>query len=82
MQMQFDFIGVIVYSLGLLLWFPLWHLLVGYGLLRKMKLLYLVFLGAPFVFIVNIILAFFARDRKSTRLNSSHSSVSRMPSSA
>ena len=60
MQMQFDFIGVIVYSLGLLLWFPLWHLLVGYGLLRKMKLLYLVFLGAPFVFIVNIILAFFA----------------------
>jgi len=59
-MMQFDFIGLIVYSLGLLLWFLIWHYLVGYSLLRKLKLLYLAFLGAPFVFIVNIILTFFA----------------------
>ena len=57
---QYDFIAVIVYSLGLLLWFVVWHYLVGYSLLRKLKLLYISFLGAPFVFLVNIILAFFS----------------------
>jgi hypothetical protein len=60
-MIQFDFIALIVYSFGLLFWFPLWHYLVGYSLLRKMKLLYISFLGAPFVFIVNIILAFFSK---------------------
>ncbi len=57
-MIQFDFIGTIVYSLGLLLWFLVWHYLVGYSLLRKLKLLYIAFFGAPFVFIVNIILGF------------------------
>ena len=59
-MIQFDFIALIVYSLGFLLWFPIWHYLVGYSLLRKLKLLYIAFLGAPFVFIVNIILAFYS----------------------
>jgi len=37
--MQYDFIGVAVYSVGLILWFLVWHLLVGYRLLGKLKLL-------------------------------------------
>jgi hypothetical protein len=59
-MIQYDFIAVIVYSLGFILWFPLWHFLVGYSLLGKMKLLYIAFLGAPFVFLTNIVLAFFS----------------------
>jgi hypothetical protein len=59
-MIQYDFIGLIVYSIGLLLWFFIWHFLVGYSLLKKMKLLYISFLGAPFVFIVNIIVSFFS----------------------
>jgi hypothetical protein len=59
-MIQFDFIGPLVYSLGLLLWFLVWHYLVGYSLLRKVKLLYIAFFGAPFVFIVNIILGFYS----------------------
>ena len=60
-MIQYDFIGLIVYSIGLLLWFLVWHFLVGYSLLKKMKLLYISFLGAPFVFVVNIILSFFSQ---------------------
>ena len=59
-MMQFDFIASIVYLLGLLFWFPLWHYLVGFSLLRKLKLLRIAFFGAPFVFIVNIVLGFFS----------------------
>jgi hypothetical protein len=59
-MIQFDFIALIVYSIGLLLWFLVWHFLVGYSLLKKMKLLYISFLGAPFVFMVNIIVSFFS----------------------
>ena len=49
-MIQFDFIALILYSIGLLLWFPIWHYLVGFSLLKKMKLLYIAFWGAPFVF--------------------------------
>ncbi len=59
-MMQFDFIAPIVYSLGLLFWFLIWHYLVGFSLLRKLKLLHIVFFGAQFVFIVNIVLGFFS----------------------
>ena len=59
-MLDYDFIGIIAYSIGLILWFPLWHFLVGYPVLGRMKLLYLPFLAAPFVFISNIILCFFA----------------------
>ena len=62
--MQFDFIALILYSIGLLLWFPIWHYLVGFSLLKKMKLLYIAFWGAPFVFTVNIILSFFSTMRE------------------
>ncbi len=55
---------IILYSIGLLLWFPIWHYLVGFSLLKKMKLLYIAFLGAPFVFTVNIILSFFSTIRE------------------
>ncbi len=55
-----DFVAIIVYSIGLILWFFVWHYLVCYSLLRKMKLLYITFLGAPFVFIANIILGCFS----------------------
>jgi hypothetical protein len=59
-MIQFDFIALIVYSIGLLLWFLVWHFLVGYSLLKKMKLLNITFLGAVFVFIANIVLSFFS----------------------
>lgn len=58
--MNGDFIGVLVYTAGLLGWYGIWHYIVGYGLLSKLRLLHIPFWGAQFVFIVNIVLAFFA----------------------
>jgi hypothetical protein len=49
-----------VYVAGLLGWYAIWHLLVGYPTLSKMKLLHLPFWGAQMVFVVNIVLAFFS----------------------
>ena len=53
-------IALIIYSIGLIGWYAVWHYLVGFSLLKKMKLLRLPFWCAQFVFIVNIILALFA----------------------
>ena len=39
-------------------------------------------IGKREIFLVQFISAFFTKDRKSTRLNSSHEWISRMPSSA
>ena len=58
--MQYDFIGVIVYAIGFVGWFVVWHYIVGYELLNKLKLLQLPFWGAQLVFVANIVLAFFA----------------------
>ena len=59
-MIQFDVFAMIIYPIGLVGWLFVWHYLVGFSLLRKMKLLYIPFLGAPFVFILNFILSFFA----------------------
>ena len=59
-QMLYDFIGVIVYSAGLIGWLFIWHYIVGYELFKKLKLLYLTFIGALFVFLANIIFSFFS----------------------
>jgi len=58
--MRGDFIAVFVYAIGVLGWYVVWYYIVGYGLLSKLKLLHLSFWGAQFVFIVNIVLAFFS----------------------
>ena len=57
-------IALIVYSIGLIGWYFIWYLVVGFGLLKKMRLLHFPFWGAQFVFVVNIILAFFAVDHE------------------
>jgi hypothetical protein len=49
-----------IYVTGLLGWYAVWHYLLGFGMLKKLKLLHIPFWGAQFVFIVNMILAFFA----------------------
>jgi len=54
--MLYDYIGVLMYSAGLIGWLISWHYIVGYELFKKLKLLYLTFIGALFVFLANIIL--------------------------
>jgi hypothetical protein len=49
-----------IYLIGLLGWYAVWHYLLGFTILKKLKLLHLSFWGAQLVFIVNIILAVFA----------------------
>lgn len=49
-------IGVIIYSLGLLLWLFLWKWLIGYHQLKEKKVLWISFLGAIASFVVNILL--------------------------
>ena len=83
---------------GSMAYFPLAGLLVGALLALSYNILVLVFPHAvvcAFIMIINVMLCgglhidgfidtfdAIARDRKSTRLNSSHSGESRMPSSA
>ena len=55
-------IALVVYSIGLFGWYGVWHYLIGFSLLKKIRLLYFPFWGAQFVFAVNIILAFFSVD--------------------
>ncbi|MDW6004177.1 hypothetical protein [Vibrio mangrovi] len=48
------------YTIGWAGWFLTWHFLIGFPLLKKMKLLHFPFWGAQFVFIVNIVLGYFS----------------------
>lgn len=59
--MQFDYIAVIVYTTGAVGWIFFWRYLVGFCLMKRMRLLHLAFWGGIFVFIVNILLGFFAK---------------------
>ncbi|ROQ24204.1 hypothetical protein [Gallaecimonas pentaromativorans] len=52
-------IAITVYSLGLLGWYGLWHALVGYPLLAKLKYLRIPFWGAQFVFVANVVLGYY-----------------------
>ncbi len=58
--MNFQYLAIGIYFIGLLLWFFVWRGLVGYQWLRREKLMYLPFLGGIFVLIVNLVLAYFA----------------------
>jgi len=58
--MNFQYLAIGIYFIGLLLWFFVWRGLVGYQWLRREKLMYLPFLGGIFVFIVNLVFAYFA----------------------
>jgi hypothetical protein len=49
-----------IYFLGLIGWYAVWHFLLSFSILKKLKLLNLTFWGAQFVFIVNMFLAYFA----------------------
>ncbi|MFA6472514.1 MAG: hypothetical protein WCU00_10780 [Candidatus Latescibacterota bacterium] len=59
--MQYDYIAVIVYTTGAVGWIFLWHYLVGFRLMNRMRLLHLAFWGGLFVFFVNILLGFLAK---------------------
>ncbi|MBN2143190.1 MAG: hypothetical protein JW774_01060 [Candidatus Aureabacteria bacterium] len=58
--MNYDLIGILTYVCGLLLWFPVWQLLIGLNMLTRIKLLNIAFYGTIFVCIINIGLACFA----------------------
>jgi len=53
------YIAFMAYLVGLAGWYGVWHYLLGFSILKRMKLLLLPFLGAQFVFGVNMVLAFF-----------------------
>lgn len=55
-------IAIYIYSIGLVGWYIVWYLIVGFKLLQKIKLLYFPFLAAQFVFIMNIWLAIYSID--------------------
>lgn len=57
---KIDSAAVVIYCLAIPGWLYLWHALVGYDWLVRHRLLLISFIGALFVFAVNIILAFFA----------------------
>ena len=57
----FDRAAMIIYSIGCLGWFYLWHKLIGPGWLSEKRALYIAYFGAVFVFLVNIILSFYGK---------------------
>ena len=59
--MDFQILAVLIYIIGLILWFFVWKVLVGYKWLKTERLMYLPFLGGIFAFVVNIFLAFNAQ---------------------
>jgi hypothetical protein len=58
--MLYQNIAIAIYVVGFIAWFPLWRNLVGFDWLKRERLMYLPFLGAMTVFLVNIILAYYA----------------------
>jgi hypothetical protein len=58
--MDFKNLAILIYTIGLILWFFVWKGLVGYKWLKIERLMYLPFLGGVFAFVVNIILAYYA----------------------
>jgi len=61
MQLEIDFLALYIYSFGTVLWLYLWHKMVGYKLIQGKKLLYIAFIGPIVNFILNIILACYAK---------------------
>jgi hypothetical protein len=59
--MDFKILAVSIYIVGLILWFYVWKVMVGYKWLKIERIMYLPFLGGIFAFVVNIILAFYAQ---------------------
>jgi hypothetical protein len=57
----FDKATLIIYTMGSLGWFYLWHKLIGPGWLSENRALYIAYFGAVFVFLVNIILSFYGK---------------------
>lgn len=58
--MNFQYLAIFIYVVGLVLWFFVWKSLVGYKWIQLEKLMLLPFLGGIFAFLANIFLAFFA----------------------
>jgi len=55
--MDFVQLAIWIYISGLVLWFLVWHFLVGYDWLNNERLLYIPFVGGIVAFIVNAYLA-------------------------
>ena len=58
--MNFQYLAISIYVVGLVLWFFIWKSLVGYKWIKLEKLMLLPFLGGIFAFLINIFLAYFA----------------------
>lgn len=56
----FTFIAAFTYVIGLLLWFVLWKILIGYHWFKHEKMMHVPFWGCIITFIINIFLALFA----------------------
>ena len=58
---EHDYSAMVIYSLAMLGWLYIWHLLVGYDWLAERRLLFISLIGALFVFAANIGLSFVAK---------------------
>jgi hypothetical protein len=56
----FTFVSAGIYVVGLLLWFLVWRVLIGYDWFKKERMMYVPFLGGIFVFMINIVLTLLA----------------------
>jgi hypothetical protein len=57
-MVEIDGAALVIYCLAIPLWLYVWHLLVGYDWLERHRLLQIAFVGALFVLLANIALAF------------------------
>ena len=58
--MDFQFLALIIYLVGIALWVLLWRVLVGFDRTRKNRLLYLPLWGCVLVLLINGVLSFIA----------------------
>jgi hypothetical protein len=56
----FTFIATGIYIMGLVIWFFVWRLLIGYAWLKKERMMYIPFCGGIIVFLINVVLALLA----------------------
>lgn len=59
--MDFRYLAISIYVVGLVLWFFVWRALVGFKWLRIERLMLMPFVGGIVAFVANIILAYFAQ---------------------
>jgi predicted small secreted protein len=58
--MIFEILEIIIYIVGVVVWFIYWHYLIGFDWLKKERLLHITFWGGTFVLLMNALLTFFS----------------------